>query len=1240
MRRLPFFPDGPPKVLIEPGTGEALDPDSSCTRCNAYKGARTPCIPPVVMPGRDPSAPTLLVIGDRVGQQEDLAGRAFASAAGQYLRREVEKLWHGPIAYTNAINCAVKAKVSPAMVRECRVYLRKLMEDLQPARVLVLGAQAARSVVDVALPPLSTRGAYARTSAGAPVFFLGNPADTARNSFVKKWFEEDLRHALVAEPATTPWNGAALLVENEADAVEACAALREGCDFDARTLSVDLEWYGYCGDNDFRVLTIGLSVGEDAYVWDEGVLGQLRPPHNHGFEADAIDAVLPLLELMEDPGIPKSAHAAKGDLRGFWFGFGCDVQGFQSCTRLFRKIEQADSYAYLEDLQALVGMAGWKGSGISASDEAVVALNTAAGEDLLLVEQAEERRLLGSKLTAKIEAGMSRSQERQRRSAAKERPSWVGDAEDFQNAVKRVISGRDPQAYMYGGVDAETRARYCAQDTVSQQALLLLLEPRVERDKGYSRVWRQVTRPFHRAVLKMECNGLRIDVEAAKKVQAYLGDKLLTAQYAVKDIAGEDFNPNASAQVAALLGKMGAPLGRPGKSGVPCVDKDVLKGLITAQDRNGRPQPYAEVAQRLTEVRRYTKLKGTYADGFLLRVTDDGYLHPNINIDGTESGRPSSEDPNTLNLPRPKTLEGKMIRDMILADLGWWLLEVDQSQVEFRKAGVMSGDRVMLEMFEAGVDFHTATAKLVAPLFGVKPEDVDDGHWLRDAAKTINFAILYGDTVEGTAHKLNVTVRRAQEIRDAILGKFKDLARWIKEMLSFARRSGYCVIPWQGQPGLRRPLWKIVSADKGERETAERGSWNCVDFETEALTMRGWVRGDQLVKEDVLLTKNAERGLLEWQGMTDLKVWPDYAGPLVEFKSRSFSAVSTPDHRWLVTNKATGKAECRVTAKLSPHGDHRIHRTGLYAPAPAAAYLSNDLVELFGWFLTDGSVSRSSAYLCQSERANPEKCARIAALLGRLGAIQRSHLDKRDAVRSWYLTREWREVLLSFCPARVLTPALLLKLTTQQAVLLSDVMLLGDGHAEVDGRRRLACGSEHKASMFQMLCVLAGVATTVTKRDMRKYAPTSKLLRNVPNGGDVWYVNLLRRDTAQVREHQTRRFTEARGIWCPMVPNTYFVARRRGTVFVTGNTPVQGAAALITNASCGGFQKWIDDTETRNHKLLLTVYDSILVGSRDGYVEEASEVLDGICCQWHPILRIDRKIGKSWGSMKAPPKAA
>lgn len=910
MRRLPFFPDGPPKVLIEPGTGEALETDSACTRCNAYKGARTPCIPPVVMPGRDPSAPTLLVIGDRVSQQEDVAGRAFASAAGQYLRREVEKLWHGPIAYTNAVNCSTK-KISPAMVRECRPYLRQLMADLQPARVLALGTHAARSVVDIALPPMSTRGAYARTSEGAPVFFLGNPADTARNSFVKRWFEEDLRHALVAEPLTAPWSGSALLIETVEDAAEACKALREACDLDAQTLSVDLEWYGYCGDYDHRVLTIGLSVGEDAYVWDEGVLGKLRPPSNHGFEADAIDAVLPVLELMEDSKIPKSAHAAKGDLRGFWFGFGVDVQGFASCTRLFRKIEQADSYAYLEDLQALIGMAGWKGAGIGASDDAVVALNTAAGIDELRAEQATERRALGSKLTPKIEAGMERSQLRQQNSATKAREGWVGDEADFANAVRRVVSGRAPQAYMYGGVDAETRARYCAQDTVSQQALLRLLEPRVERDKGYSRVWRQVTRPFHRAVLKMECNGLRIDVEAAKKVQAHLGDKLRSAMFALKDCAGEDFNPNASAQVATLLGGMGAPLGRPGKSGVPCVDKDVLKGLLTAQDRSGRPQPYAEVALRLTEVRRYTKLKSTYADGFLLRVTDDGYLHPNINIDGTESGRPSSEDPNTLNLPRPKTVEGKMIRDMILADHGWWLLEVDQSQVEFRKAGVMSGDRVMLDMFEAGVDFHTATAKLIAPLFGVKSEDVDDGHWLRDPAKTTNFAILYGDTVEGTAHKLRVTVRRAQEIRDAILGKFKDLARWIKEMLAFARRSGYCVIPWLGQSGLRRPLWKIVSADKGERETAERGSWN---------------------------------------------------------------------------------------------------------------------------------------------------------------------------------------------------------------------------------------------------------------------------------------------------------------------------------------TPVQGAAALITNASCGAFQKWIDDTGTKNHKLLLTVYDSILVGSRDGHVDEASAVLDEICTQWHPILRIDRKVGKAWGSMQAPPK--
>jgi len=103
---------------------------------------------------------------------------------------------------------------------------------------------------------------------------------------------------------------------------------------------------------------------------------------------------------------------------------------------------------------------------------------------------------------------------------------------------------------------------------------------------------------------------------------------------------------------------------------------------------------------------------------------------------------------------------------------------------------------------------------------------------------------------------------------------------------------------------------------------------NCVDYETEALTQRGWVRGDDLRLDDFVLTKNAETGELEWQQPDAVFHYPDYDGPLVEFVGEGFSAVTTPEHRWLVTDE-DGTVRCVVSADLRPTQTLHLPGNGL-----------------------------------------------------------------------------------------------------------------------------------------------------------------------------------------------------------------------------------------------------------------------------------------------------------------------
>jgi cell division GTPase FtsZ len=356
---------------------------------------------------------------------------------------------------------------------------------------------------------------------------------------------------------------------------------------------------------------------------------------------------------------------------------------------------------------------------------------------------------------------------------------------------------------------------------------------------------------------------------------------------------------------------------------------------------------------------------------------------------------------------------------------------------------------------------------------------------------------------------------------------------------------------------------------------AQKSEYHCVDAETEALTKRGWIKGFDLDPKDVLLTKNPDTGELEWQAMTDLKLWPDYEGPLVEFDHRTFSAVTTPDHRWLVYDRGSDEDVCKRTNELSSH--HRIHRTGLYR-GPMSSPWTDDFVELMGWFLTDGTCriepevevkkQKNRAYagdwisvsLYQSKSANPEKVAQIDALLNRLGCCAHRGVYEPEARVTWRLDRGTSEVLHALFPDRTLTPEVVSTLTASQGKRLLASLMLGDGNlAGTDERQQVfTAGAEAKIDAFQMLCVLCGYASTSRWRDMSEYEPKfqAEMHRHKPSPAmtGVWNATILRRETLRLEPKHKREFQAKQPVWCPVVPNTYFVARRKGTVYVTGNT--------------------------------------------------------------------------------------
>jgi hypothetical protein len=489
-----------------------------------------------------------------------------------------------------------------------------------------------------------------------------------------------------------------------------------------------------------------------------------------------------------------------------------------------------------------------------------------------------------------------------------------------------------------------------------------------------------------------------------------------------------------------------------------------------------------------------------------------------------------------------------------------------------------------------------------------------------------------------------MSLKEATVYRERYFEKFAGIAKWHL----MAQRNGQ----------RQKMAWSIAGRlrylDTGEFFNEY---YNCVDAETEALTDRGWVRGFDLNKSDKLLTKNLNTGLLEWQLPTEIKLWPNYHGPLTEFSSRSFSAVSTPKHRWPIFDAHSKTNKCVTTESLHKHGGHRIHRTGSYLKA--TSQYSDDFVRLCGWFLTDGcylelprkkTKPKPEARLFQSLRANKHKVAKIDALVGRLSVKKYRYVWKKEGRVTWHLTTKVSKQLHKLFPSRVLTSGFMCGISGVQAKLLLETMLLGDGTVDASGKRSFCSGSMAAASMFQFLAVLCGQAATIRKVDASKRKPAkSDKMPNIPKSGISYTVNLLKRDKVQVTKKQSRDFVATTPVWCPIVPNTFFVARRQGHVFITGNTPVQatGADGLKSALRCvyNRFKKLIGRPPTRikdlpepTVKMVHHVHDEIVSEAKDDkdFIEAVKhEQEEGMKEGMQPLLKnvpvsVEASSGYTW----------
>jgi DNA polymerase I len=217
------------------------------------------------------------------------------------------------------------------------------------------------------------------------------------------------------------------------------------------------------------------------------------------------------------------------------------------------------------------------------------------------------------------------------------------------------------------------------------------------------------------------------------------------------------------------------------------------------------------------QYREFAKLKSTYADAMPALVRPDtGRIHTSLNQTVAATGRLSSSNPNLQNIPI-RTEIGREIRRAFVAPPGCVLVSADYSQIELRLFANVSKDPELVAAFSSGEDIHKYTASRI---FAVPVEEVTAD--MRRAAKTVNYAVIYGISDFALGRQLKIPMTQAKDLKTSYFARFPGVKSYIEETLNFAREKGYV----QTMFGRKRWIPDINSRVFQFRQASERAAAN------------------------------------------------------------------------------------------------------------------------------------------------------------------------------------------------------------------------------------------------------------------------------------------------------------------------------------------------------------------------------------------------------------------------------
>ena len=335
-----------------------------------------------------------------------------------------------------------------------------------------------------------------------------------------------------------------------------------------------------------------------------------------------------------------------------------------------------------------------------------------------------------------------------------------------------------------------------------------------------------------------------------------------------------------------------------------------------------------------------------------------------------------------------------------------------------------------------------------------------------------------------------------------------------------------------------------------------RVGFQCVSEDTEILTPEGWQNYSEIKKGSIIKTFNLKTKRIENQKVTYI-FKKKYEGPMYNLKNRIQDQLVSPQHKVVRKKFQTDKYI------LEPIEEIIKLKSPFIIPIAGKnsnkkAKISNEQIKLMAWIISEGTIERPTKYRCcyrvsiyQSEIANKENYQEIINLLKKfkikysenefssLGDnVKRMRLNAESSrkIHQWFGTKENVHFI----------PDILLNLNQEQSRLFLETYLKADGFENC----KIATTDPMLLDDLQIMVINAGYGFTTLKRK-----PTI-------GKKEIYVLRIVKHQETYIQKVEEVNYKGI--IWSPHTKNETIIARRKGKVFITGNTPFTNITLDLT----------------------------------------------------------------------------